>query len=161
MTSIAVIETNKGTIKVELKVDDTPITSGNFIKLAKSGFYNGLTFHRVEPNFVIQGGDPLGNGTGGSDESIDLEIPCTSGDTVIGKVASNDCEPLIPHKKGTISMARTQDPNSATSQFFITLAPTPFLDRGYASFGYVTEGQDVVDQIAVGDTMTEVTIVEG
>lgn len=157
---VATITTDKGVIKVRLS-DKTPITTGNFIKLTQTNFYDGLTFHRVEPEFVIQGGDPQGNGTGGSDETIKLEIPCTDGTTVVGQVASPSCTPAIPHDRaGTISMARTSDPNSATSQFFITLAPTPFLDRQYAAFGYVVEGLDVVNKIAVGDKMNKVTVEE-
>lgn len=139
----AVIETNKGTIKFELNEDLAPITTANFIGLAESNFYDGLTFHRVEPGFVIQGGCPRGNGTGGSDKRIPLEV-----------------SPNLKHgEAGAVAMARSSDPNSASSQFYITLAPTPFLDMNYAVFGRVTEGLDVVKQIRVGDTMTSVQIV--
>ena len=118
------------------------MTTGNFISLAEKGFYDGLTFHRVEPGFVIQGGDPAGNGTGGSPDKIKLEI-----------------HPDLRHDRaGTVAMARTSDPNSASCQFYITLAPTPFLDDGYAVFGHVTEGQDVVEQIRRGDRIESVTI---
>lgn len=139
----AIIETNKGTIKFELNEDLAPITTANFINLAESNFYDGLTFHRVEPGFVIQGGCPRGNGTGGSDKKISLEVT-----------------PNLKHgEAGAVAMARSSDPNSASSQFYITLAPTPFLDMNYAVFGRVTEGLDVVKQIRVGDTMTTVKIV--
>jgi cyclophilin family peptidyl-prolyl cis-trans isomerase len=138
---IATIETDKGVIKFELFEDKVPITTKNFIELAQSGFYNGLTFHRVEPGFVIQGGDPKGDGTGGSGKTIPLEI-----------------HPDLKHVKGAVAMARKPDPNSATSQFYITLADTPFLDGNYAVFGKVTEGMDVVESIAVGDKMNKVTI---
>lgn len=139
----AVIETNKGTIKFELAEDLAPITTANFIGLAESNFYNGLTFHRVEPGFVIQGGCPLGNGTGSSKNKIALEV-----------------SPNLKHDAaGTVAMARSSDPNSASCQFYITLGPTPFLDMNYAVFGRVTEGLEVVKQIRVGDTMTSVQIV--
>ncbi len=137
----AVVETNKGSFTF-LLYPDTPITTDNFVKLAESGFYNGLTFHRYEPGFVIQGGDPSADGTGGSDETIELEI-------AQGR----------SHSRGTIGMARSQDPNSASSQFFVNLADNQFLDQGYAVFGEVTEGMDVVDQLRAGDVMTSVTIV--
>jgi cyclophilin family peptidyl-prolyl cis-trans isomerase len=139
---IAVIETNKGTIKFELAEDLAPVTTANFIGLAESNFYNGLTFHRVEPGFVIQGGCPRGNGTGGSDKKIPLEVT-----------------PNLKHDAaGTVAMARSSDPNSASCQFYITLAATPFLDMNYAVFGRVTDGLEVVKQIRVGDTMTSVQI---
>jgi cyclophilin family peptidyl-prolyl cis-trans isomerase len=138
----ATIETNKGTIKFELYEDLAPITTGNFIELAQRNFYDGLKFHRVEPNFVIQGGCPYGTGTGGSGKNIPLEV-----------------SPNLKHgEAGAVAMARSNDPNSASSQFYITLAPTPFLDRNYAVFGRVTEGMDVVQQIRVGDVMNSVTI---
>ena len=140
---IAVIETNKGTIKAELYTGKAPITTKNFIELATSGFYNGLAFHRVEQGFVVQGGDPNGDGTGGSEKTIPLEI-----------------SQELKHVKGALAMARTQDPNSATSQFYITLAPTPFLDGNYAVFGKVIEGMEVVEQIKVGDKMNKVYIIE-
>lgn len=125
-----------GTISVELDADKAPITVTNFIDLANSGFYNGLTFHRIMDGFMIQGGDPLGNGTGGSDE------------TIVGEFASNGHDNPISHVKGVISMARAQNPDSASSQFFITVADSTFLDGEYAAFGYVTEGMEVADKIA-------------
>jgi cyclophilin family peptidyl-prolyl cis-trans isomerase len=139
----AVIETNKGTIKFRLYETDAPITTSNFIGLAEKGFYDGLTFHRVEPGFVIQGGDPLGNGTGNSGKTIPLEV-----------------KPTLKHDAaGVVAMARANDPNSASCQFYITLAATSFLDMKYAVFGRVTEGLDVVKNIARGDKMVSVKIV--
>ena len=138
---IATIETDKGIIKVELYQNKAPITTKNFIELAQSGFYNGLIFHRVEPGFVVQGGDPKGDGTGGSKKTIPLEI-----------------HPDLKHVKGAVAMARTNDPNSATSQFYITLSEVHQLDGNYAVFGKVTEGMDVVESIRVGDKMNKVTI---
>lgn len=140
----AVLETNKGTIKFKLFENDAPITAKNFIDLAGKGFYNGLKFHRVEPGFVIQGGDPKGNGSGGSDKTIPLEVT-----------------PKLKHDSaGIVAMARTADPNSASSQFYITLAPQPFLDMNYAVFGKVVEGLDVVKSIKIGDVMKKVTIAD-
>jgi len=138
---IATIDTDKGIIKFELYEDKAPITTKNFIDLATSGFYDGLTFHRVEDGFVIQGGDPKGDGTGGSGKTIPLEI-----------------HPDLKHVKGAVAMARKPDPDSATSQFYITLADTPFLDGNYAVFGKVTGGMDVVESIEVGDKMNKVSI---
>ena len=125
-----------GTITVELDGDAAPITVENFITLAKDGFYDGLTFHRIMDGFMIQGGDPNGNGTGGSDT------------TIKGEFADNGVDNPISHKAGVISMARSQDPDSASSQFFITVADSEFLDGQYAAFGHVTEGMDVAEQIA-------------
>ncbi|GMT48620.1 MAG: hypothetical protein IEMM0008_0159 [bacterium] len=156
--TIVSIKTNKGLIEVRLALKEAPKTAQNFIDLTKQGFYDGLTFHRVEPGFVIQGGDPKGNGTGGSDTSIELEIFCQDGNMIMGSEIPSGSQPALKHSKGAISMARTADPNSATSQFFITLGEASFLDGKYACFGYVTKGQDVVDQIVVGDTMKQVTI---
>lgn len=124
-----------GTIKVELDEDTAPITVKNFIKLADEGFYDGLTFHRIMDGFMIQGGDPLGNGTGGSDENIK------------GEFSTNGVENDISHVRGTISMARSQSMDSASSQFFIVQADSTFLDGEYAGFGSVTEGMEIVDQI--------------
>src|SRR5215510_2771506 len=139
----AIIETNKGAIKFVLHEDLAPITTANFVKLAQRNFYDGLKFHRVEPNFVIQGGCPHGTGSGGSGENIPLEVT-----------------PNLKHgEAGAVAMARASDPNSASSQFYITLAPTSHLDGNYAVFGRVTEGLDVVRQIRVGDVMDSVTII--
>ncbi len=122
-----------GTIKLELDADVAPVTVANFAKLADEGFYNGLTFHRIISGFMVQGGDPNGNGTGGSDEKI------------VGEFSDNGHPNSISHVRGTISMARAQAYNSASSQFFIMQADTPSLDGQYAAFGHVTEGMDVVD----------------
>ena len=125
-----------GTVSVELDGDTAPITVQNFMDLANSGFYDGLTFHRIIDGFMIQGGDPNGDGTGGS------------GNNIVGEFAANGYENNIEHVKGVISMARAQDPNSASSQFFIMVADAPHLDGQYAAFGHVTSGQEVVDKIA-------------
>lgn len=125
-----------GKITVELKPDIAPITVGNFKKLVSEHFYDGLTFHRIMEGFMIQGGDPLGNGTGGSDE------------TIVGEFSQNGFENTLSHTRGVISMARSNDPNSASSQFFIVHEDSTFLDGQYASFGIVTDGMDVVDKIA-------------
>lgn len=125
-----------GKITVELKPDIAPITVGNFKKLVSERFYDGLTFHRIMEGFMIQGGDPLGNGTGGSDE------------TIVGEFSQNGFENTLSHTRGVISMARSNDPNSASSQFFIVHEDSTFLDGQYASFGVVTDGMDVVDKIA-------------
>ncbi|HEX7575835.1 MAG TPA: peptidylprolyl isomerase [Candidatus Methanoperedens sp.] len=138
---IATIVTEKGTIKFELYEKEAPITTKNYIELAQKGFYDGLTFHRVEPGFVIQGGDPKGDGTGGSGKTIPLEINTT-----------------LTHKKGAVGMARSQDPNSASSQFYICLGDAKFLDGDYAVFGQVIAGQDVAEKITKGDKMVKVTI---
>ena len=141
MTKYAVIETDRGTIRAELYAQKAPITAKNFIELADSGFYNGLKFHRVEPDFVIHGGDPKGDGTGGSSKNIPLET-----------------SPELKHVEGALGMARSQDPNSASSQFYITLVPTPFLDGNYAVFGKVVSGMEVARKIQIGDKMNKVYI---
>ena len=124
-----------GTIDVQLDADTAPITVTNFIKLVQENFYDGLTFHRIMDGFMIQGGDPLGNGTGGSDQ------------TIKGEFKNNKVENNISHKRGVISMARSSDPDSASSQFFIVQTDSTFLDGAYAAFGEVTSGMDVVDAI--------------
>jgi cyclophilin family peptidyl-prolyl cis-trans isomerase len=138
------IETDKGTILAELWPELAPQTVNSFVFLARQGYFDGLKFHRVVPNFVIQGGDPEGTGSGGPGYSIPAEF--------------SD----VPHLPGALSMARTDDPNSAGSQFFIVLGPEPAsnLDNQYAVFGFTVEGQDVVESIAVGDVMNSVTIEE-
>lgn len=125
-----------GTITLELDADVAPVSVSNFCDLAASGFYDGLTFHRIIDGFMIQGGDPLGNGTGGSSRLI------------LGEFAENGIDNPISHKRGVISMARAQDLNSASSQFFIVHQDSDFLDGSYAAFGAVTEGIEVVDAIA-------------
>jgi peptidyl-prolyl cis-trans isomerase B (cyclophilin B) len=140
---MAVITMEKGgEIRIEFFRQDAPKTVENFVTLARKGFYDGLTFHRVEPNFVVQGGDPKGNGTGGPGYTIKDEFN------------------KQPHVRGAVAMARTQAPNSAGSQFYITLAPAHFLDGQYTVFGHVTSGMEVVDKIKVGDKMKSVKIIE-
>lgn len=151
--TIVVLETAKGTIKAELRVNDAPKTAQNFIDLVNKKFYDGLVFHRVEPDFVIQGGDPAGNGTGGSGTNIPLEIKCQDGSLTEGKTVT--CPVALPHTDGALAMARAMDPNSASSQFYITIGDQPFLDGNYAVFGYVTEGKDIVRAIERGDAITK------
>lgn len=127
---------NGGTIRIELDKTAAPITVENFEKLAAKGFYDGLTFHRVIPGFMIQGGCPQGTGMGGP------------GYTIQGEFASNGVANPIRHTRGVISMARAQDPNSAGSQFFIMHQDAPHLDGQYAAFGHVVSGMDAVDEIA-------------
>ena len=124
-----------GKIRLAIYKDVAPITSDNFINLVNSGFYNGLTFHRIIKGFMIQGGDPLGNGTGGSDQNIK------------GEFAANGVQNNLSHKRGVISMARSNNPDSASSQFFIMHEDGEFLDGNYAAFGEVTSGIEVVDAI--------------
>ena len=131
-----------GTIEAELDADIAPITVTNFIDLANSKFYDGLTFHRIINNFMIQGGDPDGNGTGGSGKNIK------------GEFTSNGVENSLSHKRGVISMARSSAPDSASSQFFIVHQDSDFLDGQYAAFGTVTKGIEIVDQICA-DTKVE------
>lgn len=137
-----IIIKNYGTISLELDADIAPITVENFASLANSGFYNGLTFHRIIEGFMIQGGDPKGNGTGGSDKEIK------------GEFLANGVKNTISHKRGVISMARAMQYNSASSQFFIMQKDTPYLDGSYAAFGHVTEGIEIVDKICQ-DTKVE------
>ncbi|MGN1345717.1 MAG: peptidylprolyl isomerase [Eubacteriales bacterium] len=125
-----------GIIKLELYPEIAPITVANFVKLAKEGFYDGLIFHRVIKDFMIQGGDPTGTGMGGS------------GETIKGEFSSNGVTNTLSHERGVISMARSQKKDSASSQFFICHADAKYLDGDYAAFGKVVEGMDVVDEIA-------------
>jgi peptidyl-prolyl cis-trans isomerase B (cyclophilin B) len=134
------IHTAKGDIVFTFFPHEARQHSAAFIKLARAGFYDGLKFHRVEPGFVIQGGDPVGNGTGGPGYQLDAEFS------------------KQPHVKGTVAMARSSNPNSAGSQFYICLDTASFLDRQYTVFGQTIEGQSVVDAIRVGDVMETVTI---
>ena len=134
-------ETTQGDFTVELFAD-VPTTTENFLSLASSGFYDGLTFHRYVPGFVIQGGDPTGTGGGGSGKKIPLEITGHK------------------HVKGALGMARSQDPNSASSQFYICLDDAPNLDGGYTVFGQVLEGMDNVLKLRQGDKMTKVTVLK-
>jgi peptidyl-prolyl cis-trans isomerase B (cyclophilin B) len=142
----ATIQTSRGDIQLELNAAEAPQTVNNFVFLSCQGFYDGLTFHRYEPGFVIQGGDPLGRGNGGPGYVIPAEIG-------------------LPHVEGALAMARLGDQvnpkrDSSGSQFYITLAPTPFLDGGYTVFGKVVGGMDVVQAIRVGDKIDRVRISE-
>ncbi len=139
-TERARISTDKGDIVFTFYPDDAPMHAAAFMKLAEAGFYDGLTFHRVEPGFVVQGGDPDGNGTGGPGYRLKAEFSAR------------------PHLRGTVAMARSSDPNSAGSQFYICLDDARFLDRNYTVFGQMTEGFDALDAIRVGDAMNKVTI---
>jgi len=134
--TVEIIVKNKGTICAELDSNVAPITVDNFVTLAESGFYDGLTFHRVINGFMIQGGDPDGTGFGGSEK------------TIKGEFSSNGVKNDISHVRGVISMARANDPDSASSQFFIVQKDSTFLDGEYAAFGYVIEGMEIVDDIA-------------
>ena len=139
----AVITMEKGgEIKFDFFPEDAPKTVENFVTLARKGFYDGLVFHRVEPGFVIQGGDPQGNGMGGPGYKIKAEFNKQK------------------HVRGAVAMARSNDPDSAGSQFYIVLAPANFLDGKYTVFGIVTSGMDVVDKVRVGDKMKSVKIVD-
>ena len=171
------------TITIELDGEDAPITAGNFADLVQKGVYDGLTFHRVvtEPRpFVAQGGDPQSKdpkfdgvlGTGsytdpktGKERLIPLEIkPEGAKEPIYGETfsaAKVDKEPVLTHQRGVIAMARAQDPNSASSQFYITLADLGFLDGNYAVFGRVTKGMEAVDKIKQGDRITSAKIVSG
>ena len=124
-----------GTITLELDASAAPVTTENFVSLTREGFYDGLTFHRIVEGFMIQGGDPEGNGTGGSEQ------------TIKGEFRENGVENNLSHTRGTISMARSNDYDSASSQFFIVHEDSTFLDGSYSAFGYVTEGMEVVDAI--------------
>ena len=135
-----------GSIGLELYPDIAPISTENFLKLAREGFYNGVTFHRVVPGFVIQGGVPTGTGMGGP------------GYTIKGEFAANGVKNDLKHTRGVISMARSMDPNSAGSQFFIVVDDAPHLDGQYAAFGRVTSGLECVDKI-VEDSQKNITAV--
>ena len=135
MVNVEIDVKDYGVIKLELDANTAPITVTNFVNLAKDGFYDGLTFHRIINGFMIQGGDPDHNGTGGSKK------------TIKGEFSSNGVENNISHTRGVISMARSNDNNSASSQFFIVHQDSTFLDGNYAAFGHVTEGMDIVDKI--------------
>ena len=124
-----------GVITVKLDQDSAPITTENFVNLAEDGFYDGLTFHRIIAGFMMQGGDPTGTGMGGSDDNI------------VGEFRMNGYSNNLSHTRGAISMARSMDPDSASSQFFIVHEDSTFLDGQYAAFGYVTEGIEVVDRV--------------
>lgn len=132
-----------GTITFDMDADQAPITVTNFVTLAEEGFYDGLTFHRIIDGFMIQGGDPNGNGTGGS------------GKTIKGEFSSNKVDNDQTHTRGAVSMARSSDKNSASSQFFIVQEDSDFLDGEYAVFGYVTSGIEIVDKICKDTPVTD------
>jgi peptidyl-prolyl cis-trans isomerase B (cyclophilin B) len=166
-----VVMTVKGKqITIELDGNNAPLSAGNFVDLVQQGFYNGLTFHRVvrEPQpFVVQGGDPKGNGTGGyipsgssSERQIPLEIK-SQGATAPTYSQPNTDKPILQHKRGAIAMARSQSPDSASSQFYFTLADVPFLDGSYAVFGKITQGIEVIDTIKQGDKITSAKVTRG
>ena len=138
-----IVVENYGTITVELNGDAAPITVGNFVNLARSGFYDGLTFHRIMEGFMMQGGDPNGNGSGSSDQRI------------VGEFSQNGYDNPLSHTRGAISMARANNPDSASCQFFIVHEDAVFLDGQYAAFGYVTEGMEVVDAICADAEPTD------
>lgn len=129
-----------GPITVELDGDAAPVTVQNFIDLAQDGFYDGLTFHRIMEGFMMQGGDPLGNGTGGSEE------------TIVGEFTSNGYDNELSNVRGAIAMARSSMPDSASSQFYIVQEDSIFLDGDYAVFGHVTDGMNIVDAICAAAT---------
>jgi peptidyl-prolyl cis-trans isomerase B (cyclophilin B) len=141
-TYSATMVTSKGTIELSLDAKAAPITVNNFVDLARKHFYDGLKFHRVVPGFVIQGGDPNGDGSGGP-----------------GYTIPDEASPL-KHVDGALAMAKTSAPNSAGSQFYITLAAQPDLDGKYTVFGVVTAGKDITHAIVIGDTITSVTIAQ-
>ncbi len=140
---IAVFTTNKGTIRVQLAGKDAPIHVGNFVELAQKGFYDGLTFHRYVPNFVIQGGDPKGNGTGGPGYHIQQEFTTN---------------PNNSHEDGALAMARSSNPDSAGSQFYFCLGAQHFLDPNYTVFGQTLEGFDTIAALRQGDTIESIVI---
>lgn len=142
-TQHVTMQTDKGTVQLDLYPDKAPKTVAQITTLIKRGFYNGLTFHRVVPGFVVQGGDPTGTGSGNSDLP---NIPFEPND--------------LKHEKGVLAMARSQSKDSANSQFYITLDAQPSLDGEYVVFGKVTSGMDVVEKIAQGDKMTAVTLTQ-
>ncbi|MFY9719191.1 MAG: peptidylprolyl isomerase [Candidatus Cybelea sp.] len=134
------VTTKHGDIVFEFFADDAPLHCAAFIKLAEAGFYDGLTFHRVEPGFVVQGGDPTGDGTGGPGYRLPAEFNAR------------------PHRRGTVAMARASQPDSAGSQFYICLDDARFLDKQYTVFGQMTEGHEALDAIRRGDAMTSVKV---
>jgi peptidyl-prolyl cis-trans isomerase B (cyclophilin B) len=157
-------------ITIELDGNNAPISAGNFADLVQKGFYNGLTFHRVvrQPQpFVVQGGDPKGNGTGGyvptgstAERRIPLEIKPKGATAPVYNQLITDV-PQLQHKRGTIAMARSQSPDSASSQFYFTLADIAFLDGNYAVFGKITQGLDIIDTIQQGDKITSAKVTQG
>ena len=164
--------TVKGNKQITIELDGTnaPISAGNFVDLVQRKFYDGLTFHRVVRSpqpFVVQGGDPKGNGTGGyvpagssSERRIPLEIKPSGAAPIVYSQTITDT-PLLQHKRGAIAMARSQSPDSASSQFYFTLADVSFLDGSYAVFGKITQGLDIIDTIQQGDKITSAKVTQG
>ncbi len=152
---IVVLDTVKGTIVIKLFPKDAPISSANFVKLVNKKFYDGLTFHRItqldpgNPSKIVQGGDPNGDGSGGP------------GYTIKGEFTGNGVNNPLKHNAGAVAMARTGDPNSAGSQFYICVNPVHFLDGNYAVFGYVIKGLDVADKLVQGDKITKAYVESG
>lgn len=137
---VVIVATDKGQFQIQIFEEEVPVTAAHFLSLVKDGFYNGLTFHRYDPRFVIQGGDPTGTGTGGSGKTIPLEVT-----------------PKLKHSEiGMVGLARKSDKNSGSSQFYIILSPRSELDGDYAVFGKVIDGIDIVYQLRKGDKMNEV-----
>jgi peptidyl-prolyl cis-trans isomerase B (cyclophilin B) len=174
-TATVEMKLKSGVVTIEVDGTNAPITAGNFVDLVKRGTYTNLIFHRVvrEPNpFVAQGGDPLGNGTGGfvdpatgTERRIPLEIlPEDAKSPIYSKTLESTGitkPPKLKHSRGAVAMARSQSPDSASSQFYITLADVNFLDGSYAVFGYVTSGMEFVDKIQVGDRIESITVTKG
>ena len=160
---VAIIETSKGTVKVKLAGKDAPIHVGNFVELAQKGFYDGLKFHRYVPGFVIQGGDPNTRTASSSDVARADGSPFSKfgmggpGYRIREEFSTN---PNNKHLDGTLAMARSQDPNSAGSQFYLCLGPQPFLDSGYTVFGKTIQGIEVVRNLRAGDEIVSITIEE-
>lgn len=163
-----VMNVNGSPITIELDGDNAPISAGNFVELVQKGVYDGLTFHRVvkDPQpFVAQGGDPKGNGTGGyvvngKERTVPLEIkPQGENEPVYGQTIKKT--PVLQHKAGALAMARSQSPNSASSQFYFALADLAFLDGNYAVFGKVTDGMDIVNNIKQGDKIENAKVTKG
>ena len=168
-TVLMTVKGNKQ-ITIELDGNNAPISAGNFVDLVQRKFYDGLTFHRVVRSpqpFVVQGGDPKGDGTGGyvpagssSERRIPLEIKPSNSSPIVYSQTITDT-PLLQHKRGAIAMARSQSPDSASSQFYFTLADVSFLDGSYAVFGKITQGLDIIDTIQQGDKITSAKVTQG
>ena len=168
-TVVMTVKGNKQ-ITIELDGNNAPISAGNFADLVQKGFYNGLTFHRVvrQPQpFVAQGGDPKGNGSGGyvpsgstTERRIPLEIKPKGASVPTYSQTIRDV-PELQHKRGTIAMARSQSPDSASSQFYFTLADIAFLDGNYAVFGKITNGLEIIDTIGIGDKIISAKVTQG
>ncbi len=169
--TVVMTVTGNKQMTIELDGNNAPITAGNFVDLVQQKFYDGLAFHRVVRSpqpFVVQGGDPKGNGTGGyipagssTERRIPLEIkPSGSSAPIVYSQTITDA-PLLQHKRGTIAMARSQSPDSASSQFYFTLADLAFLDGNYAVFGKITQGLDTIDSIQQGDKIISARVTQG